>query len=1291
MTLKTHTPTHSKFPSNLLFILFFFLPFLLQGQAVEDCNNGLDDDGDGLIDCFDTDCTCTGQCDDFYYTTCNPDCYYLPPCGPISLATKWTSNAETGTYSPLVAGDLDGDGIPEVVTTRVEEVELYILDGATGQIKYQVNNPNTVWAGGTAPAIADLDNDGFGEIVIVGFDRRIYCYDHTAVLQFVSPGLVGYDFRYRYSVPNIADFNHDGLPEINLGDQVFSGQTGALLASGGGFFSDGEHPARIAVGYSFASPVAADVLPDNFCFSCPGLEIVAGNQVLSVNFFTNTAFPIVSAPAGYSDGFTSIADFDGDGDLDAIVQGQKNGQNTVYVWDIQTSTVLREYQLLNNWSEGASRVNVADLDGDGLLDISFVSHPWVYALSNDFTPLWINPVFDPSSITCTSIFDFCGDGSAEVVYRSEQKLQILDGATGGVIWEDDCLSFTHIENPLILDVDADGKTEILIECGTGGSPFTGTVIAYEAIGAPDITTRKVWNQHGYFNTNINEDLSVPRYQQLQHLVGDGMQLNSFMNQYFNPTFPSPDAILTLLDAPVCDVDSIEIRVEICNVGDNIFPINTPISAYTGNPQTTAATWAGIVAVSPEIGQGGCDTLIIRIPRIANDSVFLVLNDDNSTLPPFNLSADFPVTTIGECVFTNNIVSFYLDYQPATLSLGQDTSICDLSVLSLDAGGQDIVGWEWADGSSDSTFTAIGPGLYAVTTTDVCSITQSDTLVVDLYTATTVDLGMDLGVCPGDSAILTIPGFDSYTWDANIVLSCTTCPTVSLAPIGPTVVTLEAAYDYGCSARDTLVITLFETYDYTIDTVICYGGSVSWNGQTIEADSSRLFDLQTIHGCDSTVLVRVLGTGIGTFNVTVDTAVCLGQTLNYLNTTIDPETQQTFNLSASTGCDSTVLVRVAPLDTFYLIETRVICFGESIDIFGSPQSTNGDYVGRFTASNGCDSTQLITLFVHPEIQLEVDGTLACFGESNASLTATVANGIAPLTYAWDFTANPSPQINNLPAGDYALTVTDGNECTETEQITIESYPQTTFSTTVDSVRCFGESNGSILVQPDDPSLLFQLNDGPFSQILEYPDLQAGTYVLVSQDIFDCQDTVSITVSEPPQISVQLPADTTIQLGLSLPLNIVLSGLSPAQWIWTDTSYLSCLTCPNPVVQTPLETTRYTLTVLDENGCSASDDMLLMVEQLIGVFIPNAMGGSGDNANLVLGFNPAVRQINLFRVFDRWGELLHETRNALPGDDALTWDGRYRGKLVNPGVYLWQIEIELVDGSVLKKIGDLTVIR
>ena len=160
---------------------------------------------------------------------------------------------------------------------------------------------------------------------------------------------------------------------------------------------------------------------------------------------------------------------------------------------------------------------------------------------------------------------------------------------------------------------------------------------------------------------------------------------------------------------------------------------------------------------------------------------------------------------------------------------------------------------------------------------------------------------------------------------------------------------------------------------------------------------------------------------------------------------------------------------------------------------------------------------------------------------------------------------------------------------------------------------------------------------------------------------------------------------------LPLDIALGGLTPIRWIWSDTSYLSCLECPDPIVQTPLETTRYILTIVDENGCEARDEMILSIDPFVGVYIPNALGGTGNNATLALGFNPAVRRVNLFRIYDRWGEMLHESINALPGDTSIQWDGRFRGQLVNPGVYMWQIELELVDGSVLKKIGDLTVIR
>lgn len=1289
MELKTFTPTNIENLKKLLFLLLFLVPLAAHTQSIEDCNNGVDDDGDGLIDCYDTDCTCTGQCDDFYYTTCNADCYFVPPCGQITLGVDWSSDAETGTYSPLVAGDMDGDGIPEIVTTRVEAADLYIIDGATGLTKVHVVNPNTVWPGGTAPAIADLDHDGFGEIVIVGFNRRLYCYEHTGALKFTSNIQVGYDFRYRFSVPNIADFDNNGWAEVNIGNQVFNGQTGALLASGGTFVSDGEHPSRIAGGFSFASPVAMDVLPDNFCFSCGGLEIVAGNQVLSVNFNTGLVVPIVTAPAPFTDGFTSVADIDGDGDLDAIVQGKKGNQNTVYCWEIETPTILREYPLLNNWQEGASRVNVADLNGDGKLEISFVSHPWLYALKNDFTPLWTNSIYDASSITCSSVFDFCGDGSAELIYRSESKLQVLEGASGNVIWEDVCLSATHIENPLVLDVDADGQTEIVIECGTNGSTNTGTVVAYEAFGTPGIASRKVWNQHAYFNTNINEDLSVPRYQQNPHIVGDSLRLNTFLNQYYNPIFPSPDGVINL-QSVVCDQDSLLITLEICNVGDNIFPQNTPISIYQGNPQTTAAPWISLTPVGTNIGLGACDTIVIGIPRIANDSIFLVLNDDHTTLPPFNLSTDFPVTSIGECGFGNNLASFYLPYNPASISLGPDTALCDNTILPLDVNGTDLVSWQWSTGDTTATYTIQTPGLYSVSVTDVCNNVQIDAINITVDSSTVVNIGQDQVICAGETVNLSESGFDFYTW-TGMSLSCNNCDAVSLTPSSSTLVVLEAGFSNGCMNRDSAFIQVNNSYNYTVDTTICYGKTLNWSGFVIEPDSSRLFQLQTIQGCDSTILVRVHGTGLGIYNLTVDTAVCLGKTITVNNTTLAPEEEETFYLSSITGCDSTVLVRVAPLDTFYLIETRIVCFGESSNIFGTPQTTSGEYKGSFTASNGCDSTHLVSLFVLPQVPLELDATIACFGESNASLSALVNNGVDPISYQWNFNSNDQASFTDLPAGDYRLTVTDGNDCTETASIIVDQYPPALFSPIVDSVDCFDQSTGSILIETLDSSLLFQFDGAPFAQQYAFENLPAGNYELISQDVYGCNDTLSLSIAQPPLLSLQLPADTTIQLGLSVPLELALTGLSPVEWNWSDSSYLSCLSCPNPVVQSPLETVRYVLTIIDENGCVATDDILIRVEDGVSIFIPNAMGASGENAVLIPGFNTAVSRIKLFRIYDRWGEMLHEAQNALPGDAALSWDGRFRGKLVNPGVYFWQIELELVDGAIVKKMGDLTVIR
>lgn len=1224
---------------HLFFSCLFLFPVFLFSQAVEICDNGIDDDGDSLIDCFDTDCTCTGQCDDFYYTTCNADCYYVPPCNQISMGIQWSGTVETNTYSPLVAGDMDGDGIPEVVTYRCEMNTIYFLDGATGATKVTINAPTT-FPGGTAPAIADLDKDGLGELVIIGEDRRLRCYENSGTLKYTSAVQVGYNGGYRFSVPNIADFDHDGWPEVNIGNQVFNGQNGVLIASGGAGNAAGEHPFRRANGFSFNMPVAIDALPDSFCPDCDGLEIVAGNQVFSVNLGTGTITPVVTAPAGYSDGFTSVVDFDKDGDLDAIVQGQKNGQNVVYCWDIQTPTIMREFQLLNNYIEGASRVNVADLNGDGQLEVSFVGHPWLYALKNDFTELWRNPTNDVSSVTCSSVFDFCGDGTADVVYRGQTKLQILEGVNGTVKWEDNCLSATHIENPLILDVDADGQTEVIIECGTT-SPDFGTVVCYEAIGTPGISSRKVWNQHAYFSTNINEDLSVPRYQQNPNLVGDSLKMNTFLNQFFNPTFPSPDGEIGFKSVS-CEEDTMVITIEICNTGDNVLSAQMPVSVYRGNPLTTPAIYVGTAPVGSIVDLGQCVNLVVRVPRdlVINDTVYLALNDDHSQTTPYSIS-QFPVTALGECGFTNNFASFFYAYNPDNVALGNDTTICDNAIVNVSATGNDLVSWVWQDGAVTSSYTIEDPGVFFVNASDICGVIHTDTINVFIDSSTVVTLGPDLVICQGETVTVGETGFEYYDWKPGPDYDCNNCASVTASLPASGNIILEAGFANGCKSTDTLFLMVNDTFFTTIDTFMCKGTVFTMAGEDVLPGESRYF-----------------------------------------------------NFAAFTGCDSTILVNVFAKDTFATSETVIICPGTTYNVFGEPKDVSGIYSKRFTAlQNGCDSTHTIELIVQPLLSLNLSSDSSCVNEPTGALHAIAIGGLAPFQYNWSFTAPSQPDLTDLPPGTYALTITDANQCTSTASTSIGGYPPIFFALTADSVQCFGQANGAINIASDDPTLMYSLNNEPFVQTNAFTGLTANDYTIYAADVYGCSDTAMISIGQPGALLLTLPQDTSILFGDSVYINIQTTATDIVRFSWNSTAFLRDSVSLKTWSQ-PHSSITYELTLTDIHGCTASDMMQILVERIKQVFVPNVIlvDLSNDiNSNLSPGFGASVLKVNNFQVFDRWGDLVHRVTNAAPGDSGINWNGEVRNKKAEPGVYVWLLEVTLIDGTVEKYKGDVTVLR
>ena len=99
----------------------------------------------------------------------------------------------------------------------------------------------------------------------------------------------------------------------------------------------------------------------------------------------------------------------------------------------------------------------------------------------------------------------------------------------------------------------------------------------------------------------------------------------------------------------------------------------------------------------------------------------------------------------------------------------------------------------------------------------------------------------------------------------------------------------------------------------------------------------------------------------------------------------------------------------------------------------------------------------------------------------------------------------------------------------------------------------------------------------------------------------------------------------------------------------------------------------------------------VEKKRDVFVPNIFSPNGDGVNdrLVIYGGPEVTNIALFRVYSRWGSLIFEGQNISPNEEAGTWDGRFAGKRMRPGSFVWTAQIEFIDDVAIEYTGDVVL--
>ena len=645
-----------------------------------DCNNGIDDDGDGFFDYYDGDCLAEPtNPNDFIIDVVN--CEVRPNGNSFSIEKAWDSPMQTSaTRGSFALADLDNDGIAEVVSYNDETGYMYVLDGRDGSIKNQVKVTNKEQFA-SYPAVADVDGDGFGEIFHIDRDGKVRSYNHD--LSTLWPRKDAPIERPR--PPLLADFNQDGNTELYYVNEIRNAATGNLLIKG-------SHGKSTHLGGNnwndelAGVPVAIDILPASSCSDCDGLELALGHVVYSVDLVNNTLterlnMDNVATKIGYYDanGYfpkrhsndhnwssTSVADYNQDGYLDIICSGTTgnlDGPTTIFFWDVRNDVVrtfiptrpastipggfMSEYRDHNGtkfWRKGVGALNIANIDADPELECTFMSGSSLYALDVNWNLEWANytDYWEGSSgFTSTAVFDFDGDGASEIVYRDEINLHIVDGFTGDPITQyadaDFCSSNTHAEYPIVADVDGDGETEIVVVCGRdqnypnqgtrtgGGNQRYGFVRAYKAApGTFWVPSRSLWNQFAYFNVNINDDLSIPRYQQQHHLGfaqecnllpggTAGFSLNKYLNQSpkinycGNLQFPSPRLDFTSapeVTPPTCPNSRFQVRLQFANSGEDVVGNPVPVAFYQHDPQ---------VAYSDGVANPHLETVYIDIP------------------------------------------------------------------------------------------------------------------------------------------------------------------------------------------------------------------------------------------------------------------------------------------------------------------------------------------------------------------------------------------------------------------------------------------------------------------------------------------------------------------------------------------------------------------------------------------------------------------------------------------------------------------------------------------------------
>ncbi|MCB0401508.1 MAG: gliding motility-associated C-terminal domain-containing protein [Flavobacteriales bacterium] len=390
---------------------------------------------------------------------------------------------------------------------------------------------------------------------------------------------------------------------------------------------------------------------------------------------------------------------------------------------------------------------------------------------------------------------------------------------------------------------------------------------------------------------------------------------------------------------------------------------------------------------------------------------------------------------------------------------------------------------------------------------------------------------------------------------------------------------------------------------------------------------------------------------------------------------------------------------------------------------SPGATT-TYTVTGTDANGCTNTANITITVNTcssvTAGINPSTTTICTGDSvvftDASFGAT--------GWTWDFdltalggatppTANtqgPHTVFFNNP-GTYTVQqiVTDGtNSDTTTVTITVNNCTAPTAGISMD------DADGEICVNncidfsydagsggiPTTINWTFEggtpatySSNDPNEVITVCWNDTTGTFnvsITASNANGSSNTSTTVVVHEKPVVNAGL--DTIVIIGQNANLSAIATDtagnpLSGGTYTWSPSGNLSCPNCQSTVVLEALQAGVYTVTYTDQYGCVVTDQVLVDVDVALNVGVPSAFSPNGDGSNDILYVKGTlVIESMRWAIYNRYGQKIFETTDKDQG-----WDGTHNGTEVNPGVFVYYLNVIFIGGTQQNLKGNVTLVR